>query len=73
MLRDGDATFVYVIASERAQRADVTLGNLADGWYVVESGLRGGEHVAVTGQARLRAGHEGAGRGVIRAWKGSTS
>jgi HlyD family secretion protein len=56
VLRAGDATFVYVIASERAQRADVALGNLANGWYVVESGLRGGEHVAVTGQARLKPG-----------------
>lgn len=56
VVRVGDETFVFVIASEQAQRADVTLGSLADGWYVVESGLRGGEFVAVTGQARLKQG-----------------
>ena len=42
----------------RISNADASyyLGNLEDGWFVVEEGLRGGELVVVTGHARLKTG-----------------
>lgn len=56
VLREGDETFVWVIASQKARRVVVELGDLEDGWFVVETGLRGGELVAVSGQGRLKPG-----------------
>lgn len=56
VLRDGDETYVFVLKDETVHRAAIRLGDLVESGFVVESGLKGGEMVVTTGQARIGDG-----------------
>ena len=56
VLRDGDETYVFVMKSGVAERVAVSLGDLVENGFVVESGLKGGEMVVTAGHAALEDG-----------------
>jgi multidrug efflux system membrane fusion protein len=54
VLTDQDRKYVYVIdAKHQAQRRDVTLGRTADGLRIVETGLKAGDKVIVSGVQKV--------------------
>jgi RND family efflux transporter MFP subunit len=56
IVRDGDATSVWVVTDDRAARRTVRLGEETDGRFPVLEGLTGGETVVVDPPERLRDG-----------------
>jgi RND family efflux transporter MFP subunit len=56
VVRDGDATAVWVVVDGRATRRTVRLGEESDGSFPVLEGLAGGETVIVNPPERLRDG-----------------
>ena len=56
IVRDGDATSVWVVTDGHAARRSVRLGEEADGRFPVLEGLAGGETVVVNPPERLRDG-----------------
>lgn len=54
VLTDQDRKYVYVVdAKHQAQRRDVTLGRTADGLRIVETGLKPGDKVIVSGVQKV--------------------
>ncbi len=54
VLTDQDRKYVYVVdAKHQAQRRDVTLGRTADGLRIVETGLKAGDKVIVSGVQKV--------------------
>lgn len=54
VLTDQDRKYVYVVdAKHKAQRRDVTLGRTADGLRIVETGLKAGDKVIVSGVQKV--------------------
>jgi RND family efflux transporter MFP subunit len=56
LLRDGEATSVWVVTDGRAARRPVTVGETIDGRVTVTDGVQSGEAVIVGPPARLREG-----------------
>ncbi len=56
VVRDGDATHVFVLQAGMVRKTAVVLGDARDAAWVVRSGLRGGETVATSGLDKLTDG-----------------
>jgi RND family efflux transporter MFP subunit len=56
IVRDGDATAVWVVTDDKVERRAVVVGEARDGQVTVTSGLAGGEVVVVAPPRRLEAG-----------------
>jgi len=56
VVKDGDASFVWVVRDGKVEKRAVTVGESKDGQVAVTQGLEGGESIVVDAPRRLRDG-----------------